>query len=118
MKKIFATVLGIDQGDVLLFSDFEEDGEMWSGEGLRESITPVTYSADFRDAPSVHLSIKLLDMASGSNTRYDLDARNITEAGFDIVFRTWGDTKIARVAVHWQAIGAARYQDDFSDFDV
>ena len=37
----------------------------------------------------------------------------ITERGFHIVFRTWGDTRVARVRVGWMAIGAVRHVTDF-----
>ena len=33
--------------------------------------------------------------------------------GFDLVFRTWGDTKVARVRIGWIAIGAVKSEDDW-----
>jgi hypothetical protein len=33
------------------------------------------------------------------------------------VFRTWADTRVARVRVSWMAIGAAHHADDWSDLD-
>jgi hypothetical protein len=37
-----------------------------------------------------------------------MQAEDITNAGFVIVFRTWGDTKVARCRVAWQSMGAVR----------
>lgn len=35
MRKFASHTVGIDQGDVVLFSDFEGDGKMGTGEGPR-----------------------------------------------------------------------------------
>ena len=51
------------------------------------------------------------DMGSGSNARADIQAENVTETGFDLVFRTWSDTRVARVSASWLAIsGVADYE--------
>ena len=42
-------------------------------------------------------------------------AEGISPEGFEIVFRTWGDTKVARVRVAWQAIGAATFRFKYRD---
>jgi hypothetical protein len=42
-----------------------------------------------------------------------VQCEDITESGFAIVFRTWGDTKVARVRVAWQAIGELPHVDDW-----
>lgn len=36
MKRLRSRLMGIEQGDTVLFSDFENDGEMWTGRGQRE----------------------------------------------------------------------------------
>lgn len=113
MKKLYSTVTGIDQGSVTLFSDFEDDGEMWSGTGERERRMPVLFSEAFRAAPAVSVSLELLDMHNGANHRHVIAARNVTPLGFDVVFRTWGDTRIARARAAWMAIGEARGADDW-----
>ena len=33
--------------------------------------------------------------------------------GFDLAFRTWGDTKVARVRIGWIAIGPVKCDDDW-----
>jgi H-type lectin domain-containing protein len=37
--------------------------------------------------------------------RADLSVQDITVQGCEIVFRTWGDTRLARLRVAWTAIG-------------
>jgi hypothetical protein len=43
----------------------------------------------------------------------DISAETITVEGFVIVFRTWGDSRVARVRADWLAIGALRGEDDW-----
>jgi hypothetical protein len=45
--------------------------------------------------------------------RGDLVSENIAEEGFDIVFKTWGDTRFARARVAWLAIGQLPPEDDW-----
>lgn len=111
MRKLESNVIGIDQGDVVLFSDFEHDGEMWTGEGPRQTRMTVTYSEAYKFAPNVYVSVSMLDMSKAGNIRADVQAENITDKDFDIVFSTWGDTQIARCRVSWQSIGAVRADD-------
>lgn len=113
MKKLYSTVTGIDQGAVPLFSDFEEGGDMWSGHGERERRVSVSFSEPFKSPPAVSVTMELLDMHNGANHRTVLLAENVTQEGFDIVFRTWGDTRIARARAAWTAVGEARGDEDW-----
>lgn len=61
----------------------------------------------------MQVNLSMWDIASGANARADVQAEEISPQGFAIVFRTWGDTKIARVRVAWQAIGELRQADDW-----
>ena len=47
------------------------------------------------------------------NQRAEIMAENISREGFEIVFKTWGDTKVARVAASWTAFGPTEYDDDW-----
>ena len=105
MKRIAGHLIGVDQGDALLFSDFEDDGEMWTGSGERERLIPVSFSQAFAVPPSVQCSMSLLDLATGPSIRADVTPNDITETGFTIRFRTWGDSRVARIRVAWMAIG-------------
>ncbi|MFL4470312.1 H-type lectin domain-containing protein [Tateyamaria armeniaca] len=113
MKRLENHLIGIDQGDAILFSDFEDGGEMWTGRGQRERRRRVAFSEEFRVPPSVHVSISMWDVDTKTALRADVSAELIDAAGFDLVFRTWGDTRVARVRVAWMAMGEVRQPDEW-----
>lgn len=113
MKRLRNHLIGIDHGVVPLFSDFENDGIMWSGDGPRQLRSHVIFAEPFRDPPVVQVGMSMWDMSNEANARADLLAEDVTREGFHIVFRTWGDTRIARVRVNWMAIGELRQADDW-----
>ena len=113
MKKLENHLIGIEQGSPVLFSDFKDGGEMWSGTGPREVRHPVTFSQPFKKPPSVQVGISMWDMDQKTNMRADISAVNITTDGFDILFSTWADTRIARIRASWMAIGEASHDDDW-----
>lgn len=106
MQRITNHPVGILQGERMLFSDYVDDGPMWAGSGTRESRHQVTFSTPFATPPAVMVGISMWDMDKGTNMRSDIRAEQITAEGFEIVFRTWDDTRIARVRADWTAIGA------------
>ncbi|MBV2359075.1 H-type lectin domain-containing protein [Thalassococcus sp. CAU 1522] len=113
MKKFVGSLIGVDQGNEEVFSDFASGGEMWTGSGARERRKVVTFSEPFRTVPSVQVALSLWDMDQGANVRADVTADKITETGFDLVFRTWSDTRVARVRMSWLAIGEVASEDDW-----
>lgn len=113
MKRFNNHLVAIDQGDVVLFADFEHGGDMWTGTGPRERRLEVRFSEEFRSEPAVHVSISLWDVDTGSAVRAEVTAEAITAKGFEIVFRTWLDTRVARVRVAWMAIGELPHEDDW-----
>lgn len=115
MRKISSNFIGIDQGEEALFSDFEDGGDMWTGEGERERRQTVLFSEPFRTPPSVTCGLSLWDVDYSTSVRSDLSTENVTRKSFDIVFRTWGNTRIARARVNWLAIGEL---DDEDNWDV
>ncbi len=88
-----------------MFSDFENDGEMWTGTGPREKRRAIQFSESYRSPPSVQASISLWDADTNAAIRAEIVAENVTEHGCELVFRTWGDTRFARLRVAWIAIG-------------
>lgn len=112
MKRI-GSGIGILQGSRVLFSDFADGGVMWTGEGDRESRFMVNFKPAFRSAPAVTVGISMWDMDHKTNSRADISAENVTAKGFHIVFRTWGDSRVARIRANWMAIGAVRDDDDW-----
>jgi hypothetical protein len=111
--KRFSGPIGIEQGNKILFSDFAHDGAMWTGSGPREVRQPQQFKQPFRTLPMVSVSVSMWDIDHKTNSRVDIVAENVTETGFDIVFRTWGDTRIARIRAEWMAIGQAMDEDDW-----
>ena len=113
MKRISTGTLGIAQGSCLLFSDFADGGPMWTAQGHRESRTPVAFPDPFRAPPTVIVAISLMDLDHNTNTRTEILAERIAATGFEIVFRTWGDTRVARIRAEWTAMGAVTGEDEW-----
>lgn len=113
MKRLRSSFVGVDSGDVVLFSDFEDGGEMWTGRGSRERRRHITFSEPFRAEPTVQMSLSLWDIDASAILRADLVSEAVTQSGFDMVFRTWGDTRVARIRIHWTAIGELLEDDDW-----
>lgn len=111
MKRLQNHLIGVDQGNVVLFSDFEDGGEMWTGRGQRERRRRITFSQPFDTVPVVHVSISMWDVDNETPMRADIAAETITVDGFDLVFRTWGDTRVARVRSAWMAFGELPHED-------
>ncbi len=97
----------------MLFSEFADGGDMWTGEGARERRSDITFSQPFRSAPVVQISVSLWDVDTSSALRAEVTAEDITLEGFSAVFRTWSDTRIARIRVAWTAIGEIAHEDDW-----
>ncbi|QCO56384.1 hypothetical protein EOK75_11960 [Pseudorhodobacter turbinis] len=113
MKRFSAQTMGILQGSRLLFSDFSDGGVMWTGHGPRESRHRVQFPEAFVEAPVVSVCLSMWDMDQKHNSRADISAQEITAKGFVLVFKTWGDTRVARVRADWTAIGRAKDDDDW-----
>jgi hypothetical protein len=111
--KRFAGRIAVAQGSIVLFSDFANDGVMWSGNGPREVRHAQNFAEPFAEPPAVMVGISMWDIDHKVNSRADITAENVTETGFQIVFRTWGDTRVARIRADWTAIGAVRDEDDW-----
>ncbi|GAA4220233.1 hypothetical protein GGQ68_000588 [Sagittula marina] len=117
MRKFHAATMGVDQGNEDIFADFLDGGEMWTGEGTRERRKPIVFSEQFRSRPVVQVGLSMWDMDNCANLRADVAADKVTERGFELVFRTWADTKVARIRMNWLAIGEVASEDDW-DLDV
>lgn len=113
MQKFSHTAVGVAKGSEPLFSAFEDDGPMWSGHGPRVVRHRVMFPEAFLSPPMVHVSVSMWDIESRANQRADISAEDISSTDFKIVFRTWGDTRVARIRADWLAIGAVRHEDDF-----
>ena len=113
MNRFVGGSIGVDQGDDLLFSDCESGGDFWVGSGTRERRQVMKFREAFKSAPIVHIGLSMWDIDNDSNARADVTVEHITEKSFDVVFRTWGDTRVARSRVRWMAIGEVLCEDDW-----
>lgn len=113
MRRLNKFVVGVDQGSTVMFSDFQHGGAMWTGVGPRELRQVVNFSEPFAAPPAVHASLSMWDMDRNSNQRADISTDMVTAEGFVLVFRTWGDTRVARVRADWMAIGELDSEDDW-----
>lgn len=111
MSLLLDRAFRVEQRDVGLFSDYDANGSMWADEGARVRVVTQTFDAPFLRPPLVHCGLSMWDIHSERNARVDLHAENITRKSFDLVFKTWGDTKIARARATWIAIGPAESPD-------
>ncbi|MBU2959448.1 H-type lectin domain-containing protein [Citreicella sp. C3M06] len=116
MRKMEGSRVGVDQGNTEIFSEFATGGDMWTGSGTRERRKTIRFAEPFRTPPVVQVSLSLWDMDQGANLRADISADKVTENGFDLVFRTWSDTRVARVRMSWLAIGELPNEDDWQLF--
>ncbi|WP_420584720.1 H-type lectin domain-containing protein [Ruegeria sp.] len=114
MKTFQTHPIGIDQGEAVLFSEFGNGGDMWTGEGPRERRTEIRFKEGFRTPPVVQIGISLWDVDTTSALRAEVQAESITAEGFNAIFRTWSDTRIARIRVAWTAIGEVAHADDWN----
>jgi hypothetical protein len=113
MKRLQNHLLGVDQGSVVMFSDFENGGTMWTGQGPRMTRKKINFGERYRSPPAVHVAMSMWDMDHNKNNRADLKAEQVTEEGFDLVFRTWGDSRVARVRADWMSLGELRHADEW-----
>ena len=113
MKRFDNKLIGIDNGEIVLFSDYESGGDMWTGGGERTRRHSIRFTERFQTPPVVQCALSMWDIDSATNARMEVSAAKITEDGFEVVFCTWADTRIARVRVCWMAIGELRSDDDW-----
>lgn len=111
MLKFDSSRVGVTQGSLVLFSDFQDGGAMWTGDGARVLRRTILFSEKFQIAPAVQVALSMWDIDQQYNSRVDISAENVTEAGFEVVFRTWGDTRVARVRADWIAFGPLAHED-------
>ena len=105
--------MGITQGSRVLFSDFADNGPMWSGSGPRAQRFDVRFEDNYQSPPMVQVALNMWDMDHKHNQRMDISAEEITTTGFTLVFKTWGDSRVARVRASWLVIGALAHEDDW-----
>jgi hypothetical protein len=113
MRRFRGHIIGVDRGSIMMFSDFEDGGAMWTGQGPRELRRVVEFPTPYSGTPVVHVSLSMWDIDQKHNMRVDISAEVVNPEGFVMVFRTWGDTRVARVRADWLAIGEQKSDEDW-----
>jgi hypothetical protein len=113
MRRFRGHIIGVDRGSIMMFSDFEDGGAMWTGQGPRELRRVVEFPTPYASTPVVHVSLSMWDIDQKHNMRVDISAEVVNPEGFVMVFRTWGDTRVARVRADWLAIGEQKSDEDW-----
>ncbi len=90
-----------------LFNHVTTNGPMWYEEGDREVRYKIVFTDSYQKVPHITLGVTGMDSSKAQNLRFTLVAENIDLEGFEIVMKTWGDTKLARASVNWSALGQA-----------
>lgn len=113
MRKLRNHLIGIQQGSRVMFSDFEDGGDMWVGKGPREARLRIAFDEPFKSIPTIITGLAMFDMDGATNQRADLSHSDVTREEFDLIFRTWGDSRVARIRADWTAIGEVRADDEW-----
>lgn len=79
-----------------------------TGSDEREWRQPVVFAKTFDATPTVTVGITALDIDQSANSRVIAEAQNITEKGFDLVYKTWSNTVLYGVRSSWLAFGDAQ----------
>ena len=95
-------------GEGEVFNHVDTLDYMWDGEGDRHVRQAIYFETPFHALPLVAVSVSGIDASRAQNQRFHVKAENITCFGFDLVFITWGDTKIARACASWTATGSQK----------
>lgn len=66
--------------------------------------TRIKFSSNFSNPPNVVLALSGVSMSNESTFRLNITHIPYND-GFDLVIKTWGDTKVYAVKVSWLAIG-------------
>ncbi len=90
------------------FNHVDDNQPMWAGHGDRQVDIPILFTRIFKNAPAIQTGLSGIDCDHSANLRINIQARDVTENGFTLRIVTWEDTRIARAAISWSAIGAAR----------
>lgn len=99
-------VLGWGDPAWTLASDGGKD--MPSYPKTREFRTRVDFPYDFPATPKVIVALSYLDASPGGsqkNLRIWAEAEKVNARGFELVLRTWDESKVMGVRVEWVAVG-------------
>lgn len=102
---VSASTLKIQSGTTDNGSHKDGTWKLHQGSGERLLNLPVQFQSKFAKPPKVFIEISGLDVDETKNARAVVTAKNITESGFDLEYKTWSDTILYTVYANWMAFG-------------
>lgn len=85
------------------FGSSDDNWNLCTGsDGFRIWAADITFPTQFAVVPSVAATIKSFHILAG-DPRIDVSTTVVSETGFTINIKTWGNTQIAGVGVQWFA---------------
>jgi H-type lectin domain len=75
------------------------------GAGGRDQVIKIKFDSPCHKPPVVIVALNHLDTDQGDGMRVtvSVDEQSITKNGFDVIFRTWGPTKLYGASATWAA---------------
>ena len=86
-----------------------QESEGWNlatGGGVREFSWPIPFELPFGTPPVVQVALSGFDLDQRDSARISVAPTNLTAEGFDLVVRTWEDSRVYGVEASWIAIGS------------
>ena len=77
-----------------------------TGSGERLDVTPLLFKEKYTTPPKVLVAMNSIDATSPPNLRYDIYPEKITTTGFNMVLRTWADTKLFGSTILYVVLGS------------
>lgn len=76
-----------------------------NGTGERKFITRIYFRDPYQKPPTVTAFLTGLDVGNDTNHRLTVKPVNVTRTGFDLEYKTWGDSHISSTRSTWTAFG-------------
>ncbi|MEM7531399.1 MAG: H-type lectin domain-containing protein [Chloroflexota bacterium] len=105
-NSVTAAKLNIDVKQTLIQGSLVHSPVNWdlqNGKGDRAYTETITFDQPFDREPAVWVSLSRVDIENTANQRIEVYSTNITQDGFDLVFKTWSDTRVAGASAMWIA---------------
>lgn len=75
--------------------------------GERSILVPVKFLTPFKVKPDVVVALTFVDSDKSTNFRINITADQITKEGFNVIVKTWYDSKVYHVEGTWTAVAPA-----------
>ena len=76
-----------------------------SGIGVRAADKLVSFGSPFSAAPQGVIGLNHIDTSNATNSRLDVQPRDVSPYSFQVVLTTWDDALVYGAEVNWLAFG-------------